>query len=130
MRGAFIHLFMYPRKKAGADPIWNYDELSPADLIESLQLEPDLINQKEFSRVEWFWSRRPKLLCENLVLFFCYLTVLVCLFYFIPQTISLLLVWVVAGASCAFVDFVRLNRWRNEYGSSIKRVIVHLREGR
>ena len=94
----------------------------------SLQLERALINQKEFSRAEWFWSRRPKLLCENLVLFFCYLTVLVCLFYFIPQTISLLLVWMVAGASCAFVDFVRLNRWRNEYGSSIKRVIVHLRE--
>ena len=119
---------MYPRKKAGADSIWNYDELSPADLIESLQLERALINQKEFSRAEWFWSRRPKLLCENLVLFFCYLTVAVCFFYYLPQTALLLVFWIGAGASCIFVDHIRLTRWRNEYGSSIKRIIVHLPE--
>ena len=119
---------MYPRKKAGADPIWNYDELSPTDLIESLQLERALIDQKEFSRAEWFWSRRPKLLCENLVLFFCYLTVAVCFFYYLPQTALLLVVWIGVGASCILVDHLRLTRWRNEYGSSIKRVIVHLPE--
>jgi hypothetical protein len=30
--------------------------------------------------------------------------------------------------SCAFVDCVRIDRWRNEYKSSIKRVIVHRSE--
>ena len=56
---------MQPRKKVGADPIRNYDELSPADLIQSLNFERTVINQDEFSRAEWFWNRRPKVLFEN-----------------------------------------------------------------
>ena len=117
---------MYPRKKVDADLIWNYDELPPADLIKSLHLERAAISQDEFSRAEWFWNRRPKVLSRSLMFFFCYLTVVVCLFYYVPETIPLLLVWIVAGASCAFVDHIRLNQWRNEYESSIKRVLLHL----
>ncbi len=52
-----------------------------------------------------------------------YLTVAVCLSYYLPQTVLLLIVWTGAGASCIFVDYVWLTRWRNEYESSIKRAI-------
>ena len=116
-----LSCFMYPRKKAGADPLWNCDELPPGDLLKSLHLERAAINQDEFARAEWFWNRRPKILCENWMFFLCYIVVFVCLVYLVPESIPLLLVWMVAGISCAFVDGVRLDRWRNEYRSSIKR---------
>jgi hypothetical protein len=97
-------------------------------LIESLHLEPAGIDQNEFSRAEWFWSRRPKVLSESLGFFFFYLTVLVCLVYLVPDTIWFLLLWIVAGVSCASTDRFRLDRWRNEYESSITRVVIHLSE--
>jgi hypothetical protein len=121
---------MYPRKKFDGDPVWKYEELPPADLIKSLHLEAATIDQDEFGRAEWFWSRRPKVLSESVSFFFFYLTVAVCLFYLLPNTIPLLLLWIVAGASCTFVDGIHLNRWRKEYEASIKRVVIHLSERR
>jgi steroid 5-alpha reductase family enzyme len=119
---------MYPRKKFDSDPVWKYEELPPADLIKSLRLEAAAIDQDEFWRAEWFWSRRPKVLSESVSFFFFYLTVAVCLFYLLPGTIPFLLLWIVAGVSGAFVDGIHLKRWRNEYESSIKRVVIHLSE--
>jgi hypothetical protein len=119
---------MHPRKKVGADLIWHFGELPPAELLKSLRLERAANRQDEFYRAEWFWKRRPKALSRSLVFFFCYLTVIVGLSYDAQETISLLLVWIVAGASCALIDHLRLNRWRNEYESSIKRVLVDLSE--
>ena len=114
---------MHPRKKIGADTVWNCDEMPPAELIESLHLESATIDQHEFSRAEWFWRRRPGILFTNFMVIFSYLTVAVCLFYYLPQTVLLLFAWIGAGVSCVFVDYIRLSRWRNEYGSSIKRAI-------
>jgi hypothetical protein len=119
---------MYPRKEVDGDPVWKYEELSPAALIKSLHLEPAAIDQDEFWRAEWFWSRRPKVLSESVSFFFFYLTVAVCLCYLVPDTIPFLLLWIVAGASCAFIDRIFLNRWRSEYESSIKRIVIHLSE--
>ena len=119
---------MYPQKKVDADSVWKYEELPPADLVKSLHLEPAAINHDEFSRADWFWSRRPMVLSKSVSFFFFYLTVAVCLFYLLPDSIPFLLLWIVAGASCAFVDGIRLNGWRHEYESSITRVVIHLSE--
>jgi hypothetical protein len=119
---------MHSRKKVEADPIWRYEELPPAALIKSLHLEPTTVDQDEFSRAEWFWSRRPKVLSESLSFFFLYLTVAVCLFYLVPDTIWFLLLWLIAGVSCASIDCICLNRWRTEYESSINRIVIHLSE--
>jgi hypothetical protein len=118
---------MQPQKKVGADPTPNYDELSPADLIESLNLAPAAIKQDEFLRAEWFWNRRPKVLFENLIFLFCYTIVFVCLLYRVPESGPLLLVWAVAGTSGALVEWSRLDRWKNEYESSIKRALCRCR---
>ena len=53
---------MHPRKKIGADTIWNCDEMPPAELIKSLHLESATIDQHEFSRAEWFWRSLTTLL--------------------------------------------------------------------
>jgi hypothetical protein len=119
---------MYPLQKVEEDPIWKYEELPPATLIESLRLDRVAINHDEFSRAEWFWSRRPKVLTETLTFFFCYLTGAACLLYFVPETLLLLFVWMIAGVGCVLLDQTRLTRWRNGYESSITRVIVGLSE--
>jgi len=93
---------MYPRKKFDGDPFWKYEERPPADLIKSLHLEAATIDQDEFWRAEWFWSRRPQVLSESVSFFFFYLTVAVCLFYVLPDTIPLLLLWIVAGQVAPF----------------------------
>jgi hypothetical protein len=121
---------MYPRKKVGTYFTWNY-AVPPRALMNSFHFERAQINQDEFSRAEWFWNRRPKILCDNLTCVFCYIIVFLCLICLLcryPESVPLLLVWMVAGVSCAFVDCVRLDRWTNEYKSSIKRAIVHLLE--
>ena len=100
-------------------------QLPPLTLIKALDLEEAIINEGELSRAVWFWNRRPKLVCESLTLCYCYVAFWALLLYRVPDTISLLFAWMVIGASCAFVDRVRLNRWRNEYEASIKRLIVH-----
>jgi hypothetical protein len=120
-------VIMHPRKNIGVDPTRNYDELSPADLIQSLNLERAVINRDEFSRAVWFWNRRPKVLFENLICLFCYTVVFVCLFYRVPESCPSLFVWMVAGTSCALVEWFRLDSWRNEYLSSIKRALFRCR---
>jgi hypothetical protein len=114
---------MHPRKRTGADIISNCDALPPRELIESLHLEAGKIDQHEFSRAEWFWRRRPGIVTTNVTVIFSYLTVAVCLFYYLPQTVLLLVAWIGAGASCVFADSIRLTRWRNEYQTSIERAI-------
>ena len=121
--GVFDPFAMHSQKNIGADPIWNCDEMPPAELFESFDIERTTIDQQEFSRAEWFWRRRPGILFTNPTVGFSYLIVAVCLFYYLPQTALLLVVWIGAGAGCIFVDHIRLTRWRSEYESSIKRAI-------
>src|ERR1700723_808961 len=101
-----------------------YDKQTPGDVIKSLHLERDAINQEEFLRAEWFWNRRPKALCETLTFYFCFMVVFVCLLCFVPQNVLLFILWFVAAVILGIVDCIRVDRWRNEYKSSIKRAIV------
>jgi hypothetical protein len=117
---------MYPPKRVGVDSIGNCTEVCPADLIKALHLEHAATNQDDILRAEWFWSRRPKVLCANLIALFCYIVILVSLAYFVPQSALFLVVWMVVGASGVFVDCCRLDRWEKEYASSIKRLILPL----
>jgi hypothetical protein len=119
---------MCSRRKVEADAVWKYEDVPPSALIKSLDLEPASVDQDEFARAEWFWSRRPKPLWESLGFFFFYVVVVVCLLYLIPDSLWFLLLWIFAGASWVAMDSVFLNRWRNEYESSIERMVVHLSE--
>jgi hypothetical protein len=104
------------------------DKQPPGDVIKSLHLERAAINQDAFSRAGWFWNRRPKVLCETLTFYFCYTVVFVYLLYFVPNNVPSFILWFVAGVIFGIVDCIRIDRWRNEYKSSIKRAIVHLLE--
>jgi hypothetical protein len=118
-------IFMYPGKKRSADPIWSCPELCPSEVIASLDVKPAFMNQDELLRAEWFWNRRPRVLCANAFLLFSYILVFVCVLYVAPECVAPLLAWIVVGASGVAVDCVRLERWRREYALSIKRLILH-----
>src|SRR5580704_3285995 len=118
---------MYPRKKVGVYSTWNY-AVPPRALMNSFHLERAAINQDEFSRAEWFWNRRPKALCETLTFYCCYTLVFICLLCFVPHSVPLFILWFVAAVIFGIVDCIRVDRWRREYKSSIKRAIVHLLE--
>jgi hypothetical protein len=94
-------------------------------VIASLDLKPAFMNQDELLRAEWFWNRRPRVLCANAFLLFSYILVFVCVLYVAPECVAPLLAWIVVGASGVAVDCVRLERWRREYALSIKRLILH-----
>jgi hypothetical protein len=113
-------------KTFGVDCI--YDKQTPGDVIKSLHLDRAAINQDEYSRAEWFWKRRPKALCETLTFYFCYIAVFVCLLCLVPQNVLLFILWFVAAVIFGITDCIRVDRWRNEYKSSIKRAVVHLLE--
>jgi hypothetical protein len=119
---------MCSRRKAEADAVWKYADVPPSALIKSLDLKPASVDQDEFARARWFWSRRPKALWESLGFFFFYVTVVACLLYLIPDSIWFLVLWILAGASWVAIDGVLLDRWRSEYESSIKRMVVRLSE--
>jgi hypothetical protein len=119
---------MYARKRVSAIAPWRYEEVPPADLIKSLHLGGVAIDQGDLSRAEWFWDRRPRVLSGNFAFVFCYLALFVFLLCLIPDTIPLLGALILAGAVCSFIESIRYDRWRNDYESSITRIIVRLSE--
>jgi hypothetical protein len=121
-----VSIMMNSQTNAGPDPLWQYKELPPADLIKSLGLETASIDEQEFYRAEWFWRRRPKAFMGSVSFFLVYLAVLAFLCYLAPDTIWLILPWILVGAGCASIDCMRLDRWRAEYASSIKRVVTRV----
>jgi hypothetical protein len=121
---------MCSRRKVEAEAVWKYEDVPPSALIKSLDLKPASLDQGEFARAEWFWSRRPRPFWESLGFFFFYVTVVACLLYLIPDSVWFLVLWILAGAIWVAIDSILLNRWRSEYESSIKRMVVHLSERR
>jgi MFS family permease len=117
---------MNSRNDVGDDLIRQFGDLPPAAVIKSLYLEPDSIDEQEFNRAEWFWGRRPKVLLGSISFLVFYLAVLASLCYLVPDTFWLVVIWILAGAGCASIGGMRLDQWRIEYASSIKRVVTHL----
>ena len=119
---------MYARQTVSAIAPWRYEELPPADLIKSLHLEGAAIDHDDLLRAEWFWDRRPRVLSGNLTVVFCYLALFVFLLCLIPDTIPLLGGLMLAGAVFSFIEGIRHDRWRNDYESSITRIVARLSE--
>jgi hypothetical protein len=117
---------MYPGKKIGANLIWNCPELCPTNLIESFHLNADLVNQDELLRAEWLWSRRPTVLCADMLVMFSYILVFVCLLYLLQECAAPFPAWLLLGAGGLAIDCFRPKRRRREYELSIRRLILHL----
>ena len=99
---------------------WKYEELSPARLLEKLNLLDSREND-EFARANWFWARRPHVL--TMVSYLVWLIVIAGLpfWLFIVPVIGLPLI--IISLIMVNIDIVRSLQWRRQYELSIDRLI-------
>jgi hypothetical protein len=107
---------------------WKYEELSPARLLEKLNLLEYSRESDEFARANWFWARRPHVL--TMASYLAWLIVIVGLpfWLFILPVIGLPLI--VISLMMVNTDIVQSLRWRRQYELSIDRLISASTNGR
>jgi hypothetical protein len=102
---------------------WEYDELSPVQLLEKLKLDECQADKDELARAEFFWSRRPRFLpaIASVAWLMVFFGLPFWLFIVPAIWVPLLIVSTVLGNT----DIVRSVRWRRQYELSIGRLIQH-----
>ena len=104
-----------------ADPKWKYEQLSPIQLLEKLELRIHLRDSGELFRATWFWSRRPRLL--SVASSILWITVALGLPFWLFRIPSIGVPLIIVAAVVINTDLVRSLRWRRQYESSIDRLI-------
>jgi hypothetical protein len=107
---------------------WKYQELSPARLLERLNLLEYSRENDEFSRANWFWARRPRVLTMTSYLVWLIVIVGLPFWLFIVPVIGLPLI--VISLMIVNIDIVQSSRWRRQYELSIDRLIGASTNGR
>ena len=106
-----------------ANQRWKYDQLSPVQLLEKLNLDEFPADKDELARAEFFWSRRPRFLPAISYIAWLIVALGLPFWLFIVPAIGVPLF--VACAVLVDTDIVRSVRWRRQYESSIDRLIRH-----
>jgi len=107
---------------------WKYDELSPARLLEKLNLLENSRENAEFARANWFWARRPRVLTMASYLVWLIVIAGVPFWLFIVPVIGLPLIVILL--MMVNIDVVQSLRWRRQYELSIDRLIGASTSGR
>ena len=107
---------------------WKYEELSPARLLQRLNLLEYSRENGEFARANWFWSRRPRVLTMASSLVWLIVIVGLPFWLFMLPVIGLPLIalWLMM----VNIDIVQSLRWRRQYELSIDRLISASTNGR
>jgi hypothetical protein len=100
---------------------WKYDQLSPVQLLEKLELDECRADKDELARAEYFWNRRPRLL--PIISYVAWLIVAFGLpfWLFIVPAIGYPLITI--SAVVVNTEIVRSVRWRRQYELAIDRLI-------
>ena len=107
---------------------WKYEELSPARLLERLNLLEYSRENDEFARANWFWGRRPRVLTIASYLVWLIAIVGLPFWLFILPVIGLPLIVILP--MMVNIDIVQSLRWRRQYELSIDRLIGASTNGR
>jgi hypothetical protein len=107
---------------------WKYEELSPARLLERLNLLEYSRENDEFARANWFWTRRPHLLTMATYLVWLIVISGLPFWLFILPVIGppLIVIWLIM----VNIDIVQSLRWRRQYELSMDRLIGASKNGR
>jgi hypothetical protein len=103
------------------EPGWNYEQLSPVQLLEKLELSGHLRDRHELARANWFWSRRPRLLHAASCLIWFIVILGLPLWLFIVPAIGIPLV--IGAVVIVEIEIVLSAQWRREYELSVARLI-------
>ena len=101
---------------------WKYEELSPARLLERLNLLEYSRENDEFARANWFWTRRPRVLTRASYLVWLIVIVGLPFWLFILPAIGLPLIVIVL--IMVNIDIAQSLRWRRKYELSVDRFIA------
>jgi hypothetical protein len=114
-----------------AENRWRFAGLAPSDLLRSLHCDLSDVDHAEFVRAKWMWTRKPKSFLDD-VLSGCLVLVFVAVVLLLIPYVGIMLALVCSFATLLMVakDAVRSGRWRQEYESSIGRVIRSRRKGK
>jgi hypothetical protein len=107
---------------------WKYEELSPARLLERLNLLAYSRENDELTRANWFWARRPRVLTTASYLVWLIVIAGLPFWLFIFPVIGLPLI--VVSLIIVNIDIVQSLRWRRQYELSIDRLIGASTNGR
>ncbi len=102
---------------------WKYDELSPVQLLEKLNLKKHPTDKDELARAEFFWSRRPRLLPATGYIVWIISAIGLPVWLFVLPAIGLPLL--ITSAVVVNAGIVRSVRWRRQYEISIGRLVRH-----
>jgi hypothetical protein len=100
---------------------WKYDELSPVQLLERLELDKCLVDRDELERAEYFWTRRPRFLRAISWIAWLLMALGLPFWLFVVPAVGLPLL--LLSAVVANTDIVRSVRWRRQYELSIDRLV-------
>jgi hypothetical protein len=103
------------------EPRWKYEQLSPVQLLEKLELHTYRMDNDELARANWFWSRRPRLLPAAGFIIWLIVTLGLPLWLFVVPAIGVPLL--IIAAAIIDTEIVRSLRWRRQYELSIDRLI-------
>jgi hypothetical protein len=104
------------------DPHWKYEELSPIQLLEQLQLHTHSIdNDGELSRANWFWARRPRLLSAISCAVWMIVALGLPFWLFIVPSVGV--PFLIISATIIDTHILQSVRWRRQYEASIDRLI-------
>ncbi len=102
---------------------WQYNELSPLQLLEKLKLAERPVDKDELARAEFFWRRRPRLLSATGYIFWIIVALGLPAWLFVFPAIGVPLL--IISAVVVNAGIVRSVRWRRQYELSIDRLIRH-----
>lgn len=110
------------------DQCWRYEELSPIELLEQLELHSGPACNNELDRTNWFWRRQPRLLLAAswIVWFVVALGLPFWIFMFPWIGVPLLIMAVMM----VLIAIVQSMQWRREYELSVDRLIRASTNGR
>jgi hypothetical protein len=103
---------------------WKFPELPPVQLEKSLAVPWSFVDRSEYVRLEWMWSRKPRLIMGDGGLGYAILILVALLFLLIPHVgVLLAIAWSFVALSAIARDIVCSIRWRREYEVSINRIM-------
>ena len=101
---------------------WRFPELSPVQLQQSLDIR--WIDRGEYTRAEWMWSRKPRLILGEGGLGYAILIFVALLLLLVPKIgVFLTTGWCISMLAAIARDVVRSIRWRRDYEVSITRIM-------
>jgi hypothetical protein len=103
------------------DQHWKYEQLSPVQLLQKLELGEHLRDHHELARANWFWSRRPRLLHAASCIIWFIVALGLPLWLFIVPAIGVPLI--IGAVVIVDTEIVRSACWRHQYESSVDRLI-------